>query len=249
MECVKPIAILIAGDPVPLAKERRGGFEAMIRRRVGDFSTLRVGEWIDVDIRTAVELPKPEAVSGVIVTGSASSVTDREPWTLRGEELLRQLVAAQVPVLGICYGHQMLGQALGGLVEKNPRGREIGTVQVEQVESDPILGALSLGEGRRYPIHATHVDSVTMLPPGARVLATTKLDPNAAVRFGEHTWGVQFHPEFDPEVMRAYIETRRDRLHEENLDPDRLLNEVRETPTGPEILQRFIRYVYQHPQS
>jgi GMP synthase (glutamine-hydrolysing) len=75
------------------------------------------------------------------------------------------------------------------------------------------------------------------------VLATTALDPNAAVRFGEHTWGVQFHPEFDSEVIRAYIETRRELLLTENLDPDRLLAEVVETPAGPLILQRFLQYV------
>jgi GMP synthase (glutamine-hydrolysing) len=230
---VKPIAILIAGDPVPLAQERRGAFASMIRRAGGADQS-----WTEVDLRTGAALPPSDSVAGVIVTGSASSVTDREAWTLRGEELLRQLMAAQVPVLGICYGHQMLGQALGGLVEKNPRGREIGTVQVEQVQADPILG-----EARLYPIHATHVDSVTRLPPGARVLATTTLDPNAAVRFGEHTWGVQFHPEFDSEVMRAYIETRRDLLLTENLDPDRMLREITETPAGPEILRRFLQYV------
>jgi GMP synthase (glutamine-hydrolysing) len=170
-------------------------------------------------------------------------VTDREPWTLRGEELLRRLVAARVPVLGICYGHQMLGQALGGLVEKNPHGREIGTVKVEQLESDPILGALPLHEGRRYPINATHVDAVTRLPPGARLLAKTTLDPNSAVRFGEHTWGVQFHPEFDSEVMRAYIETRRELLLAENLDPEQLLGAIEETPAGPTMLQQFLQYV------
>lgn len=229
---MKPIAILIAGDPVPLAKERQGPFEAMIRRHAG------AAEWSTVDLRTGAPLPEPSAIAGAIVTGSASSVTDREPWTLRGEEFLRQLMAAQVPVLGICYGHQMLGQALGGLVEKNPHGREIGTVQVEQVESDPILG-----DTRRYPINTTHVDAVTRLPPGARLLAKTTRDPNSAVRFGEHTWGVQFHPEFDAEVMRAYIETRRDLLLAENLDPDRMLREIVETPEGGQILQRFVGYV------
>jgi GMP synthase (glutamine-hydrolysing) len=229
---MKPIAILVAGDPVPLAQQRQGPFEAMIRRHAGNEA------WSVVDLRNGAPLPSPDAIAGAIVTGSASSVTDREPWTLRGEELLRQLLSAQVPVLGICYGHQMLGQALGGQVLKNPHGREIGTVQVEQIADDPVLGPIG-----RYPINATHVDSVTKLPPSARVLATTALDPNAAVRFGEHTWGVQFHPEFDSEVIRAYIETRRELLLTENLDPDRLLAEVVETPAGPLILQRFLQYV------
>ena len=229
---MKPIAILIAGDPVPQAKALQGGFEAMVRRHSGQET------WLDVDLRTGAELPAIDAIAGAIVTGSASSVTDREAWTLRGEELLQRLVAQQVPVLGICYGHQMLGQALGGQVQKNPNGREIGTVNVEQIESDPIVGALP-----RYGINATHVDSVTLLPPNARVLARTALDPNAAVRFGEQAWGVQFHPEFDQEVMRAYIESRLERLAAENIDAEKLLQEVAQTPAGPEILRRFVRHV------
>ena len=94
----------------------------------------------------------------------------------------------------------------------------MGTVAVKISSDDPLLDR-SIEPALA---HATHVDSVTVLPPGARVLATTELDPNAALRFGERAWGVQFHPEFDAAVMREYIETRGRRISPMNIpgEPD-----------------------------
>ena len=204
----------------------------MIRRAAGD-------AWrrpsIDIDLRTAGALPPASAMAAVIVTGSASSVTDREPWVLRGEEYLRHLVGERVPVFGICFGHQMLGQALGGSVERNPRGREIGTVEFRIVAPDPIFAAAKAP----FLANATHVDSVTKLPPGTTVLATTEREPNAAVRFAEMAWGVQFHPEMDGDVVREYVKARREILKAEGLDPDALETSAKEGAAGTSTLVRF----------
>ena len=141
-------------------------------------------------------------------------------------------------VLGICFGHQLLGQALGGLVEKNPRGREMGTVKFEIVADDPIWDASHAST----LAHATHVDAVTVLPPGARVLASTALEPHAAVRFGERAWGVQFHPEFDEQVMTEYIETRSQILADEGRDPAAMLRGIGSAAAGAGVLRRFVTH-------
>lgn len=236
LECaprMKPIAIVVTGDPVPEAQARQGSFAEMIRRHAG-----AGGEpFVEVDLRGGAQLPAPGALAGVIVTGSAASVTERAEWTLRGEELLRQLVAAEVPVFGICYGHQMLGQALGGLVQKNPRGREIGTVTVRQSQADPVLG-----DAGSYTVNTTHVDSVVELPPRVTPLAHSDLEPHAAVRFGAQAWGVQFHPEFDADVMRGYLQARREVLAAEGLDPEALLAAVSDTPQVAAMLGRFVQH-------
>lgn len=227
----RPIAILVTGDPISSVAATRGTYADMIRGVGGDMGP----SCVDFDIRAGAILPEPRTFAGIVVTGSASSVTDREDWVVEGEAYLRRVVDERVPLFGICFGHQMLGQALGGLVERNPRGREIGSVEFRVVAPDPILAAA------RAPFLAntTHVDSVTRLPPGATVLATTELEPNAVVRFAETAWGVQFHPEMDGDVVREYVKARREILRKEGFDPDVLEAKVKDGVAGTSTLVRF----------
>lgn len=230
-----PLCILVTGDPVAKTRERAGGFAHLVRSRLS-------GVWgngcVEVDARVEDSLPDLRQFSGLIVTGSASSVTERAPWMLRAEQYLSQAVESRHPVLGICFGHQLLGQALGGQVQRNPRGREMGTVRLTIVADDPLLDR-SIEPALA---HATHVDSVTVLPPGAQILARTELEPHAALRFGDRAWGVQFHPEFDERVMADYIETRAELLTEEGRDPARLLAAVSPAQAGASVLRRFVEH-------
>jgi GMP synthase (glutamine-hydrolysing) len=230
-----PLCILVTGDPVARTQARVGGFANLVRAGLaGGWD----GGFVEVDARTAESLPDASGFAGLIVTGSASSVTERAPWILRTEAYLARAVAQRQPVLGICFGHQLLGQALGGLVERNPRGREMGTVRFEVLADDPLFD-----RSVTPPLaHATHVDSVTVLPPGAQVLASTALEPHAAVRFGERAWGVQFHPEFDEQVIREYIETRSPLLAEEGRDPSAMLAGVGMARAGALVLPRFVAH-------
>lgn len=227
----RPLCILIAGDPVAPTRARVGGFDVLIRSATG---AAWPGAWHELDARIAqTRLPGAGEIAGVVVTGSASSVAERASWMLRAERWLTELVAGDVPVLGVCFGHQLLGQALGGLVRENPRGREMGTVRLTPSEPDPLLD----GIGDR--VNMSHRDSVVELPSAARLLATTALEPRAALRFARRAWGVQFHPEFDREVMREYITERRDALSREGFDPDRLLAQAENCPGSARVLQRF----------
>ena len=231
-----PLVILVGGEPVPGVLATRGGFADLIE---GAAREAWSGRWNRVDLRDGSPLPSPGDIAGVVVTGSASSVTERAPWMLRVEEYLRMLVRERVLTFGICFGHQLLGQALGGSVARNPRGREIGTVDLEILASDPIL------DGVVAPLRAntTHVDTVDVLPPGATVLARTRLEPHAAVRFAETAWGVQFHPEIDAEVMRGYLTARREVLAEEGIDADALLASADDAVAGRATLRRFAEIV------
>ncbi|HYP88381.1 MAG TPA: glutamine amidotransferase, partial [Polyangiaceae bacterium] len=225
-----PLCILVTGEPVAATQARAGGFAALIReglRGVWD------GGFVEIDARAAPALPAAEGFAGLIVTGSASSVTERAPWMVRIEEYLAGAVRREHPVLGICFGHQLLGQALGGLVEKNPRGREMGTVELRIVADDPILDR-SIEPALA---HTTHLDSVTQLPNGTQLLATSDLESHAALRFGERAWGVQFHPEFDEQVMAEYIQARAALLAEEGRDPGQMLAAVSPTRAGRLVLR------------
>jgi GMP synthase (glutamine-hydrolysing) len=220
-----------APDPI---RSCRGDYEDWIAAGMGVARD-------DVDVFSVHEgasLPDPERPAGVVVTGSAAMVTSREPWSERTAEWLAEAVRAGSFVLGICYGHQLLAHGLGGRVGPNPCGREMGTVKLDWLpgaRADPLFGVL---DGASL-VHTTHVECVLELPPGARRLAATRRDPNQAFSLGPRAWGVQFHPEFDAEVMRGYIDARSDELRREGLDAAALRDAVEETRGGTRLLRRF----------
>lgn len=229
------IVIVRTGEPVPRVLERRGHFHDLIARAIGD---AWPGGYGVIDVRDeGAAFPAPDAAAAFVITGSAANVPDREPWMLRTEAWLRAVVASGTPAFGICFGHQILAQALGGEVQRNPRGREIGTVPIERTVEDPIFAGISA----RFAANVTHVDTVVRLPPGATALARSALESHHAIRFAERCYGVQFHPEMDGEVLRAYVETRREILETERFDVDAMLAEIDDAEAGREALRNFVR--------
>lgn len=232
---VLPLAVFITGDPVPGAKVARGDFFRMITDGVGpDFE----GGFEYVLCTQESSFVDPRRYCGIIVSGSPARLHDQEDWMLRTEEALREAHEREVPILGICFGHQLLGEALGGKVAPNPNGREIGTVQLTHGSEDPLLDALT-----SEPIVVmTHLDSVIEKPPGATIIRSTSLDPHAALRFSETTWGVQFHPEMDAEIVGHYLLERREDIEREGLDVEVLLSSRIDSPYGRELLSAFARF-------
>jgi GMP synthase (glutamine-hydrolysing) len=228
----KRILVVKTGEPVPKVAEKRGQFADLIAGSIGASFT---GGYAVFDARTE-EPPSPRSADAIVITGSAANVPTREGWMLRTEAWLREVVAVGTPVFGICFGHQILAQALGGEVQKNPRGREIGTIAVEQTASDPIFDGLS----PRFAANVTHIDTVVRLPPGAVALARSSLEDYQAIRFSPTCYGVQFHPEIDAEVMRGYVETRREILASEGFDVDAMLAAVGDGDPGRRTLQNFV---------
>ncbi len=235
------LIVLRAGDVAEPVAARRGEFFSWIRREA---SEAWAGEWVEHDVRSDAALPGPCDADGFILTGSSSSVTERAPWMLRSEQLVRDIAAAQTPLFGICFGHQLIAQALGGLVAKNPRGREIGSVDVRVVAHAP-RDPMFAGVGDVFRANHTHVDSVVTLPPGARWLAETDLERHAAFAVGESIKCVQFHPEIDGDAMRGYVEARAQLLEGEGLDARAVLARVSDAPHGAETLRSFVRLVAQ----
>jgi GMP synthase (glutamine-hydrolysing) len=229
----KHILIVKTGDPVPRVLERRGPFADLIREAIGPAWD---GGYEVADVVRDEPPPAGEAAA-IVITGSAANVPDRAPWMLRTEAWLRGVVEQGTPTFGICFGHQILAQALGGLVTRNPRGREMGTHVIERTGPAPIFDGLP----ERFGAHVTHVDSVVRLPPGATSLARTSLEDHQAIRFTETCYGVQFHPEMDADVMRTYVETRREILAGEGFDVDDMLGRIEEAEGGRQTLQSFVR--------
>src|SRR3954470_12808913 len=180
----------------------------------------------------------PPRTKGIIVSGSPLTLTEPEPWMDElGDRLLR-LGAAGVPILGVCFGHQLLGWASGSKVVRNPKGREIGTVRVQltaEGRKDPLFSWSSKSE---IAVQETHLDVVDQVPRGAKLLASNEACATQAFRLSETVAAVQFHPEMTQEIMRDLIGTRADAIRAEGGDPARLRREARDTVSA-KILRSF----------
>lgn len=237
---MKKILIIKTGETTPEILARRGDFEDWIISGMGvDKEAASV-----VDVVRGADLPGPDDVAGVVITGSHDMVTDRLDWSERTAKWLPGVVSRGIPVLGICYGHQLLAHAMGGCVGNNPRGLEFGNTTIDLIETawtDPLL--------KDFPspleVHASHSQTVLELPEGAVHLASNPMDSNHAFRIGECAWGIQFHPEFDADIMTEYIDAFHDWLVENGADPDSLLKNCHDIPDNPRLLKRFAEIIEQ----
>lgn len=183
---------------------------------------------------TEEELPSPAAYRGVLITGSLAAAFGDEPWLAGLFGFVRQTVEKKVPLLGVCFGHQAMAAALGGTVERNRRGQELGTVEVE-LTADGAADPYFQGVPRRFLAQASHDDHVVALPPGARLLATNAHSEVQACRFNEMSLGVQFHPEITGDLQRALI------LHGEGAGRREALERTAPAPDALRPLETFFQ--------
>lgn len=225
---------------------------ADVEEDFGNFDqwTLAVLGPLNIPVQTifvdgpAMELPGTEMIAAVVITGSHSMVTDREPWSEKIIGWLPQVVKEGVPVLGICYGHQMLARAMGGEVCYHPGGIEAGTRTIavfDAAASDRLFGELP----KKFAGHTVHSQSVLTLPPGAIALAGNSHEPHHAVKYGENAWGVQFHPEFSPSIMMRYLRNMEGEIEKGGMDPKLLMNLVTDTPEAESLGRHFSRLVHE----
>lgn len=160
------------------------------------------------EVRPAeAELPDPRPYGGVILTGSPASVRDESPWMERLGRWTLDAAERGVPVLAVCFGHQLAGELLGGEVGRNPAGPERGTVEVQLTaagRSDPLFAGLPA----RILVQQTHEDALVRPPPRATLLATNETCAWQAYAAGPLLRAVQFHPELRAGTMRRLIELR-----------------------------------------
>jgi GMP synthase-like glutamine amidotransferase len=196
-----------------------------------------VSEWLDqhgaeVDVRRIDledRVPDPRDYQLIVSLGSEfAAFDDSIPFIQRESQLLRQAADSDVPVLGLCFGGQLMARVLGGRSFRADRS-EIGWLPVRT--NDPEL----ITEG---PWFQWHFDTFTV-PPGATLLAESEVGPQAYA-IGR-SLGLQFHPEVTPEIMEAWVNTYRHELDADGVDPDALLAETwRRAPASRQHAQRLL---------
>jgi len=222
------ILIIKTGDALPEVKAEHGDFEDWFEQGLGVACRT-------VDVVRDQPLPS-DGYNAVVITGSPAMVTERLGWSERTARWLRRQ-SATVPMLGVCYGHQLLAYAFGGAVGDNPNGRQIGTIEVnfEHHQGDGLIG----DSPSQLMAQASHVQSVLEVPNGAKVLASSPRDPNHVIHFHDRVWGIQFHPEWNEAITTGYLRSRRTSIEAEGQDVDKLLSSVTQSDRAAAILRSF----------
>lgn len=226
-DTARRIAIISCGHTLEALRPNYGDFDDWIAQ--GLQSPLDI---LRVDATAEPELPDWSQLAGVVVTGSHAMVTDRAPWSEHVAAWLRLGVQAEVPILGICYGHQLLAHATGGTVDYHPHGIELGSHGID-LHAAAQQDALFAHMPAHFTAQLVHSQSARALPEGAVVLASNGHEAHQAFRVGRSAWGVQFHPEFSATAMQAYVA---------KLAPAASAAAaigVQDTPEAASLLQRF----------
>lgn len=194
------LGILETGAPPERLIPRFGTYGAMFRALLGE----EANAYRSYDVAAGV-LPKSAAECDAwLVTGSSAGVYDPLPWIAPLEDFLRA-AKGQAPIVGVCFGHQVMAQAFGGRAEKSERGWGVG-LHTYQVTAHP--GWADASPTIAAP--ASHQDQVTVVPPNARVIGGNAHCPNGFIVYDDQpAISIQLHPEFDPAYAAALIEARR----------------------------------------
>jgi len=203
------IGILETGKVNPALVPDHGEYVPMFR----DFlhladTSVEVEGW---DVIDAGRIPaSPHDADGWIVTGSAHGVYDGLPWMEPLKAFLRETYAAKVPIVGVCFGHQILAEAMGGKVVKSDRGWGAGVHSYRLEDGAPEWMAGGRGT---VNLHAMHQDQVVEKPEGARVIASSEFCDYAGLAYGDadgdRAMSIQPHPEFDASYEAGIIHLRR----------------------------------------
>ncbi len=202
---MKPVLIIRTGRAPDNIRGRHGDFPHWFRLCSG----LRPHQLQVIDVAAGEALPPVQDVAGAMITGSAAMVTECATWSERTAGWIRDAMDVELPLFGVCYGHQLMAHALGGRVDYLPGGREIGTQPIELLvllrDADPLaitaaqpLSVHTPPTNRAYSSH--HLALPCWPAPPAIHIQLLRHSPQAI--------STQFHPEFNAEVMRAYIKRK-----------------------------------------
>lgn len=170
---------------------------------------------------------------GYMTTGSASSVYEKEPWIRRLNEFVGELYKNKVTFVGICFGHQMIAEAIGGKCLKSENGWGVGVKNVRIISKKPWMRP----ELDSYNLMVSHLDQVCELPRGSEVLGTNEHCSTSMFMVGDHFLGIQGHPEFTAPFAEALLLSRAEKIGRSVVEEAR---KTLEEKSDREIITRWI---------
>jgi GMP synthase-like glutamine amidotransferase len=183
------ITIIETGLVSPKNRERHGSYPQMFERMVGAADSSVTFD--TVSIPAGEKLPEADGLEAILITGSSAGVYDAFDWIAPLEDFVRAAHNAKVPMVGVCFGHQLIAQALGGVAHKSEKGWGLGRHVYNVAPGNGIV------DGTRIAIAASHQDQVITPPPGARTILSSDFTEHAGLLYpGGTTLSVQPHPEF-----------------------------------------------------
>ncbi|WP_299996416.1 glutamine amidotransferase [uncultured Cedecea sp.] len=230
-----PILLIQTGTPPDALREQHGDLPVWFHQAMG----VKKEDIQVVKVYRGEALPEPDPRRIAVITGSWDMVTDKLPWSEYTAAWIRHAFAANMPLFGVCYGHQLMAYALGGTVDYHPQGREMGCLNISLTQAgieDSLTGAFP----QKFSANLTHLQTVTTLPPGAKVLASSRHDAHQIVRYSDKAVSTQFHPEVTPKIIATMIDLRSEALLNEGYHPDEMQKALRDAPEAREILKVFV---------
>jgi GMP synthase (glutamine-hydrolysing) len=191
------------------------------------------------DVLAAVQ----HQIYGVIVSGSPRDAWVDDPVNEKLCSLVGFCQREGIPFLGVCYGHQILARALGGRVARHPEGLELGNTPVE-LTPEGQRSALFSGFPKNFDVLSSHADAVLELPSETELLVRGEFTPVQGFHWQNRLFGVQFHPETDPDTLRFLWSTRRDLWRPKVMfDLDQVLDNLQSTPMAGNVLRNFVNRI------
>ncbi|WP_444925977.1 glutamine amidotransferase-related protein [Microbulbifer sp. TRSA002] len=180
-----------------------------------------------------------DEVDAYLITGSKTGVYDDKPWIAPLMDFVRKLHGEKKPTIGICFGHQLIAQALGGRARKSDKGWGLGVHTYEMQETPSWMSE----PAPNFSLLVTHQDQVDQLPLGGRVLASSEFCPMAMVQVDDHMLSFQAHPEFTKPYSNSLMELRRQAFGEAVVDKgqESLKNDIHENAVARWMLE-FLRH-------
>ncbi|XP_009619550.1 gamma-glutamyl peptidase 5-like [Nicotiana tabacum] len=204
----KKFAVLLCAEDSEYVKKKYGGYFGVFVRMLAE-----EGETWDVFRVANGEFPADDEIgeyNGFVITGSCNDAHGNDLWICKLLNLLKKLDSMKKKVLGICFGHQILGRSLGGVIERATTGWDIGVTTVK-LSTSKLFNTLNLPAFMQ--VIECHRDEIRELPPKAEVMAWSNKTGIEMFRYGDHIMGIQGHPEYTKDILLHLI----DRLLQRNL--------------------------------